>query len=240
MANSIGLVQSSIWTSEFTQLTGDAQRLYLFLISQDDVNLCGVLALRINRWAVAAADLTPAKVRKALAELERARFVVIDQTTEELLIRTFVKYSGALKLPNVIVGVMKQYGLIRSGTLRRTVLEGLPLDIQDRTKNCKASAGTACFDAEWQAFPNGSGNRLANPSAQGSRTVAGTVSGTDADTQEPRNPGTCGTLRPSDEVNVGGNSTVSPTGPSDPPAASHLGLRQALAAGNRNRIGVGA
>lgn len=248
MANSVGLVQSAIWMSdEFCGLSGDAQRLYLFLISQDDVSLCGVLALRANRWAASAADWNAQRVRKSLAELERARFVVVDHDTEEVLIRTYVRHSGALRLPNVVVGVMKQFALIRSHVLRRAVLETLPDDVMERTEKAKPSKWTAAFESEWKRFQEASENPSGNPLPKGLANPSGngSVDGLEDPFGNPPQTLT-GTNKQTDlgtfELQVGGSLTGVAAGPSDPPHASLgsplVAARQALVAGNRSRIGV--
>lgn len=249
MANRIGAVKCSLWTDpDFVALSHEAQRMYLFLITQEDISLCGLLIPRPVLWADSAVGLSVAKVRMALAELERARFIATDARTEELLVRTYVKHSGTLKLPNVIIGMTRHYGAIRSGTLRRTVLEGLPHDVLARTRNEAAPK----FVEEWTEFLNPSlepsGTSLATKAGTVAETVPGTLGGTlpetlggrDADTTRPPDHLT---TRPSDEVNVGGHSLVLAEPASNPPIAAPpedpFGLRSALVAGNRSRIGVG-
>ena len=97
-----------IWTDrEFLALPPTAQRLYMFLISQPDIAHDGVLALRERRWAGSASGLTAASVVDDLVALAAARFVVIDQTTEELLVRSFIRRDGVYRQPNLLLAAKK-------------------------------------------------------------------------------------------------------------------------------------
>src|SRR5688500_791469 len=92
-----------IWADDdFTALTERAQLYYLRLISQERINRAGVLDLRPRPWARLANDGTPTTARAALHELEQARFIVIDEDTEELLVRTFMRNDGIVRQPNVL------------------------------------------------------------------------------------------------------------------------------------------
>lgn len=63
-------VFTDIWADpDFRSLSAQAQRLYLFLLSQPDLTYAGTIALRERKWAAAAADLTRRDVEEALAEL---------------------------------------------------------------------------------------------------------------------------------------------------------------------------
>lgn len=57
MARSYGKTYLSIWgDGDFRALHPDAQRMYLFLTSQQDLSCVGTIPLRISRWANCAAD----------------------------------------------------------------------------------------------------------------------------------------------------------------------------------------
>ena len=80
MARSYGKTYLSIWgDGDFRALHPDAQRMYLFLTSQQDLSCVGTIPLRISRWANCAADQTAQQVRSALAELARGNFIVVDE-----------------------------------------------------------------------------------------------------------------------------------------------------------------
>jgi len=93
-------ILTAIWRDpDWRKLSGDAQRTYLLLFSQPDITAAGVLALTVGRWASCADNTSPGSIRADLAELEDARFIVVDYEYEELLVRTFVKWDGGYTNP---------------------------------------------------------------------------------------------------------------------------------------------
>lgn len=124
MARAHGRTLASIWEDpDFLALTMAQQRLYLFLISQPNLNHAGLLPLTIKRWSAKAGDLTAPEVRAQLAALEVARFVLVDDDTEELLIRTFVRNDGVWKMPKVMGAMVSGAQEISSHKLRRALLK---------------------------------------------------------------------------------------------------------------------
>lgn len=132
MARSHGRILSGIWQDpDFRALPAEPQRMYLFLLSQPNLTHAGLLPLTVRRWASAALDLTPERVRAALAALEAARFVVVDGDAEELLIRTLVRNDGVWKQPKVMIRMGEDAREITSARLRAafvTEMHRLPLD----------------------------------------------------------------------------------------------------------------
>jgi len=95
MPRHYGSVVTSIWKDEdFRALTESSQRVYLMLITQADITSVGTLSMTLRRWAGYASDGSTKALEAALAELEEARYVVIDWEREELLVRSFVKWDG--------------------------------------------------------------------------------------------------------------------------------------------------
>jgi hypothetical protein len=131
MARSHGRIMSAIWTdSDFTSLESEPQRLYLFLLSQPDLSHAGLLPLRVRRWASKVNGQTIADVQTALGVLSERRFVLVDEDTEELLIRTLVRNDGVYKQPKVMLRMREDAKLIESKPLREAFLvelDRLPL-----------------------------------------------------------------------------------------------------------------
>ncbi|MFF0409152.1 hypothetical protein ACFYUY_01785 [Kitasatospora sp. NPDC004745] len=132
MARGHGRVLTRIWDDpDFTVLPGDVQRLYLFLISQPNLNHAGLLPLTLKRWSSRAAGLTPEVLRGQLAALSASRFVVVDEDTEELLVRSFVRNDGVWKQPQVMGAMVSGALEISSRPLRAALLaevERIPLE----------------------------------------------------------------------------------------------------------------
>jgi hypothetical protein len=132
MARAHGRVLSSIWEDEdFIALPQEQQRLYLFLISQPNLNHAGLLPVTLKRWARKAAGLTSSELDAQLRALDEARFVVLDDDTEELLIRSFVRNDAVWKQPRVMGAMVSGAMEIESPKLRLALLaemDRLPLD----------------------------------------------------------------------------------------------------------------
>lgn len=122
MARSHGRIYVTIWQDpDFLALPGSAQRLYLFLTSQANLNHLGVLPLTLRRWAQSCAPYSVEELRDDLAPLERARFVVVDGDTEEVLIRSLLRGDGVYKQPNVLRAAVTAAEGLHSAKLKRVV-----------------------------------------------------------------------------------------------------------------------
>ena len=131
MPRSHGRIMAAIWNDpDFLALAEGPQRLYMFLLSQPDLSHAGLVPLRIGRWAKKVAGGTRATIESHITALSEARFVVADEDTEELLVRTFVRNDGVYKQPKVMLRMREDARQIESPTLRaafRAELDRLPL-----------------------------------------------------------------------------------------------------------------
>lgn len=95
MARKYANLITAMWRSEeWRALSGDEQRMYMLLNTQPDISAAGVLHLSITRWSAMARNTPPEAVITALEGLVRGRFVIYDTRTEELLVRSFVRWDG--------------------------------------------------------------------------------------------------------------------------------------------------
>jgi hypothetical protein len=129
-------VQTTIWTnSDFTSLPSAAQRLYLLILSQPELTLCGVLQPAFKRWSKFSSDTTAADLELACKELEAREFVHRDDETDELLVRSFVRHGVAMDSENSLVGMTRAYETIHSKVLRKVVIEELGKDLDHDLNN---------------------------------------------------------------------------------------------------------
>lgn len=93
----------SVWdpASDFLELSVDAQWLYWVLCSHPLLSAAGIMPMQPRKWAKRAKGMTVKRVMTALDELAAADKVVIDDDTEELLVRTFIRWDNAFRTPNV-------------------------------------------------------------------------------------------------------------------------------------------
>jgi hypothetical protein len=119
MARSYGRILVAIWNDEeFLALDPPEKLVYLMLATQATISPAGVLAITINRWANKALSGDLERLTLALKELDRTRFVVIDDYAEELLVRTFVKHDGGTDNPNRTKAVLASIKAIGSSRIR--------------------------------------------------------------------------------------------------------------------------
>ena len=132
MARAFGRILSSIWDDDdFLDLDEGQQRLYMFLVSQRNLNHAGLLQMTFKKWARKAKGLTVAQIVERLDQLDDAGFVVLDHDTEEVLVRSLVRRDGVYKQPRVMGAMVADAMEIESPRLRRALLaecERIPLD----------------------------------------------------------------------------------------------------------------
>ena len=192
MSREFGKLYMTMWADrDFVALTPEAQRLYMFLISQPDLSRAGTITLALRRWSRSASGLTPEGVEDALGELACTRFVVVDDFEEELLVRSYIKNDEGWRSPNIMKSICGAAKATISETLRAVVRDemaridtsDLPTKINERTGqstkdfiegliSVTVTALASCEkDAETMAWGDrrkGSGKGSMNPSVKGS------------------------------------------------------------------------
>jgi hypothetical protein len=96
------------------------------LLSQGTLNMAGCTVMRPATWARLAGGVERDQVGKWLHELEDAGLVSIDEATEELVIRTFVRHDNLLRNQNTGRGMWSGWASIESPMLRQVVVDNLP------------------------------------------------------------------------------------------------------------------
>ena len=127
MARTHARILTTAWHDPaFTELTTGEQWTFFMLISQADISNCGVIAYRPKRWARLAGGLDTVTLEENLAQLEARGMVMIDEETDELWIRSFVKNDGILKHPNMIRSMRAAFGQVMSDAIRAAFLAAYP------------------------------------------------------------------------------------------------------------------
>ncbi|MFF1684641.1 hypothetical protein [Streptomyces sp. NPDC058254] len=202
MARGHGRILTSIWEdSDFLKLDEREQRFYLFLISQPNLNHAGLLPLTLRRWSRKAHGLTFAEVEKRLQSLDGAQFIVMDDDTEELLIRSFVRNDGVWRMPKVMGAMVSGALEISSRRLQAALLaemDRIPLgELNDEPTKMKGQNGPSIrqqvathIGTLHKAF----GTPDPDPSRRGSATPSGTPFDTpdEGDGEGPPKPSTRG------------------------------------------------
>lgn len=120
MAGKFGRLYSEVWSDpDFLAFTVEAQHVYMMLLSSPQVSFAGVAPFIPGRYAASAKNMTANKFSKAVKELAAARFVVVDSSYQEILVRTYIKYDVSLTSPNVSKAVAKAIDGVFSPVLKR-------------------------------------------------------------------------------------------------------------------------
>ncbi|MEN6527275.1 MAG: hypothetical protein ABFD65_12385 [Candidatus Polarisedimenticolia bacterium] len=186
MARGHGRILTSIWEdSDFLKLDEREQRFYLFLISQPNLNHAGLLPLTLRRWSRKAHGMTSADVEKRLQALDDAQFIVMDDDTEELLIRSFVRNDGVWRMPKVMGAMVSGALEISSRRLQVALLaemDRIPLgDLSDEPTKMRGGEGPSIrrqVSDHIETLRKSFGTPDPDPSRGGSATPAGTPSDT--------------------------------------------------------------
>lgn len=119
----------SMWApgSDFLQLSTDAQWLYWVLFSHPSLTPAGTLPLQPRKWAQCSKDMTQRRVTAALADLVRSEKVIVDEDTEEVLIRTFIRWDKGWRTPNINTSIKASIAQIESDGLRHVATRELTL-----------------------------------------------------------------------------------------------------------------
>lgn len=125
MARTYTRLKLSAWTedADWCALTERSQRCYMMLASQKGLSFAGCIPLQPNKWRRLAADSTLESIEDGLAELETARFILIDRDTEEVLIRTFIKHDGGANNTNLSKAIATAIAKIESPQLRAVAVD---------------------------------------------------------------------------------------------------------------------
>jgi hypothetical protein len=119
MANAAGFIQESIWRdAHWRQLSRSSQALYMQLLSQKELDCAGILPLQPNKWAKGCDGLTVDQVWADLKELQRELFVFFDIETDETFVRTYIRNSNVIKVPNMMKSALRAALLVGSEVIK--------------------------------------------------------------------------------------------------------------------------
>ena len=122
MARDRASIRVDMWADDdWRDLTEGAQHLYMLILSHPTLNYAGVAEWRPGRLAAMTNSKSSEKVTNDAAELEAHLFVVVDEDTEEVLVRSFVKHDGLLKQPKLAVSMTKAFAGIASKKIRQVL-----------------------------------------------------------------------------------------------------------------------
>lgn len=122
MARDRANINTAIHTDQdWRDLTIAEQHFYWLLSTHPDLNYVGVVDWRTARLSAMAADATREGIQSTAESLQAKRFVLIDEGTEEILVRSFMRHDGLLKQPKLSISMVNAYGSVASKMIREVV-----------------------------------------------------------------------------------------------------------------------
>lgn len=116
-------IRQDMWSDDrWRGLTPAAQWLYMLLLSDPRLTYAGVTEWHPGRIAQRANECTGRDVLIAAAELADAHFVIIDEDTEEVAIRSFLRHDPVMRNPRLAVTMAKDFGVVASNKIRAGIV----------------------------------------------------------------------------------------------------------------------
>ena len=202
-------IQIDIWNdTDFRNLTPAAQHLYLVLLSHPSLLQCGVGDWKPKRLTGYANGWKKEAIEAAAGELIEGRFIVIDEDTDEYLVRTYVRNGGLMKQPNLATNMARSLMEVGSESLRGVVTFEL-----QRLEDDHPELNGFTADAVKRALKNPSvnpsdypcGNPYRNPSGNPSGNPSPNPSGNPSVNPSERVPVTHRVTHQNDDSNPSGN-----------------------------------
>lgn len=139
MSRSEARIFTSIWDDDgdFITLSPDAKLLYFFLLSQAGLGHSGVITISERKWA-RKIGLSLDALRSAMKELDAAGYTVVDEHTEELLVRALIRRDRIWQQPKMLRSALRHAVQVESARLRAAIARELarldPSDLPPRTQ----------------------------------------------------------------------------------------------------------
>lgn len=123
MAREKASINLEVWAdTSFRDLTAPAQGLYFKLMSHPKLDYCGVVEFHPGRLAALSKEQTVDDVMLAASELSEAFWIVIDQDTDEVMVRGYLRHDGVLRQPRLAVSCALAYSAVASNKIRAVIV----------------------------------------------------------------------------------------------------------------------
>lgn len=119
MARNFARIYTRIWHDrDFRALKLDAQHAYFAVLSSPDLSHIGATDYLPQRIAGLSADGNKRRATAALAQLVESRFIVVDESTAEMCIRSLVRHDGIFDRVNMGKAAARAFGKVLSLEIR--------------------------------------------------------------------------------------------------------------------------
>lgn len=118
MARDFAKLLTKIWSDEdWKRLSSTDHDVYLALLTTHDLSWCGVAPMLPQRLVGFASDLTLRRVDASLRRLSDVRFILNDDDTGEIAVRSFIRNDKVMSQPNIVRAMNKALSAVRSETI---------------------------------------------------------------------------------------------------------------------------
>ena len=124
MARNFARIYTRIWHDrDFRALRTDAQHAYFAILSSPDLSHVGLTDYIPQRIAGLTADGNKRRSTAALTELDAARFIIVDESTAEMCIRSLVRHDGLFDRVNMGKAAARAFGKVLSLEIRDALID---------------------------------------------------------------------------------------------------------------------
>lgn len=182
MAREYAQIKLAIWADDdWRDLSPGARYLYLTLLTSPTLTHCGTADWRPARIA-ALNGMSVADIERAGGEMVASLHLLIDEDSEEVLIRSFVRNDGLMKQPKMATAMATAHAGVASQALRGVIVHELNRLREDRpdlsgwhSERATELLGLRSVDpstyplgkgsgkGNWTPFDEGSGNGSPTP-----------------------------------------------------------------------------
>jgi len=125
MARDFAQIKLSIWSDDdWRDLSPDARYLYMTLLTSPTLTYCGTADWRPARIGGLNGQQVET-INAAGGELAETLYLVIDEVTEEALIRSFIRNDGLMKQPRMAVSMFNAQASVSSQPIRGVLIHEL-------------------------------------------------------------------------------------------------------------------
>lgn len=123
MAREYSKTNVTIWQDDdWCALPFPAQHIYRMLWDHPLLTYCGVVDWRPAKLSAWSAGLDRDLIKQFTDCLQARHFIVVDEDTEECLVRSWVRWDGLIRQPRLAVSFANAYAAVASRTLRGVVI----------------------------------------------------------------------------------------------------------------------
>lgn len=138
MARDRASIRIDMWgDGDWRDLSQDAQHLYMLLLSHPKLSYAGVTEWHPGKLAAMTNGVDASQVVASGSVLESHGFIVVEPSTDEVLVRSFIKHDGLMKQPKLVVSMTTAYAAVASRRIQLVIAHEVQ-KMRDREPDLRA------------------------------------------------------------------------------------------------------